>query len=42
MGGAGADIDAADSVAGMRSVIAAADASRNGGFFNYSGEPLDW
>jgi len=42
MGGAGAEIEAAESVAGMRRVIAAADASRNGGFFNYDGEPLAW
>jgi len=42
MGGAGADIDAAESVAGMRRVIAAADASDNGGFFSYTGEALSW
>ena len=42
MGGAGADTEVADSVAGMRRVIAAADASRNGGFFNYDGEGLAW
>lgn len=42
MGGAGADIDAAASVAGMRRVIASADAASNGGFFNYGGERLDW
>ena len=42
MGGAGADIDAADSVAGMRRVIAAADAASNGGFFDYGGERLAW
>jgi len=42
MGGAAADIDAADSVAGMRRVIAAVDASANGGFYNYDGEALAW
>jgi len=42
MGGAGADVEAADSVAGMRRVIAAADASQDGSFFNYDGEPLAW
>jgi len=42
MGGAGADIDAADSVAGMRRVVAAADAASNGGFFDYGGERLAW
>jgi NAD(P)-dependent dehydrogenase (short-subunit alcohol dehydrogenase family) len=42
MGGASAQIDAADSVAGMRRVIAAADATYNGRFFNYDGEELGW
>jgi NAD(P)-dependent dehydrogenase (short-subunit alcohol dehydrogenase family) len=42
MGGAGADLDVADSVAGMRRVLAAADASMNGGFFNFDGERLPW
>ena len=42
MGGSGADLQVAESVAGMRRVIAAADASRNGGFFNHDGEPLAW
>jgi NAD(P)-dependent dehydrogenase (short-subunit alcohol dehydrogenase family) len=42
MGGASAEIDAADSVAGMRSVLAGADSSHNGGFFNFDGERLPW
>ena len=42
MGGAGADIDAAVSVTGMRRVIEAADAAANGGFFDYAGERLAW
>jgi NAD(P)-dependent dehydrogenase (short-subunit alcohol dehydrogenase family) len=42
MGGAEAEIDAAASVAGMRRVLAAADGSCNGGFFNYDGEPIAW
>jgi NAD(P)-dependent dehydrogenase (short-subunit alcohol dehydrogenase family) len=42
MGGAGATVDAADSVAGMRRLIATAGAAHNGGFFNYDGEPLAW
>ena len=42
MGGAGADIDAETSVAGMRRVLAAADSSHNGRFFSYNGEPLSW
>jgi len=42
MGGTGADIEAAESVAGMRRVLAAADASHNGGFFSYTGERLAW
>lgn len=42
MGGAGADIDAATSVAGMRAVLAGLKAEDNGGFFNYDGERLAW
>jgi NAD(P)-dependent dehydrogenase (short-subunit alcohol dehydrogenase family) len=42
MGGAGADIDAAASVAGMRRVLAAANASQNGKFLNFNGEQLAW
>jgi NAD(P)-dependent dehydrogenase (short-subunit alcohol dehydrogenase family) len=42
MGGAGADIDAATSVSGMRRVLAAANASHNGKFLNYGGEQLSW
>ena len=42
MGGAGADIDATESVAGMRSALAALDAARNGSFLNYDGTPLAW
>jgi NAD(P)-dependent dehydrogenase (short-subunit alcohol dehydrogenase family) len=42
MGGAGADLDVADSVAGMRRVLDAADASCNGGFFDHDGGRLAW
>jgi NAD(P)-dependent dehydrogenase (short-subunit alcohol dehydrogenase family) len=42
MGGAGADLDAAQSVAGMRHVIAAANESHNGKFLNYDGTQLPW
>jgi len=42
MGGAGADVDAATSVTGMRCVLAAANASQNGKFLNYKGEQLAW
>jgi NAD(P)-dependent dehydrogenase (short-subunit alcohol dehydrogenase family) len=42
MGGAGADIDVATSVAGMRRVIAAANSSQNGKFLNFNGEQLSW
>ena len=42
MGGAGADIDAPESIAGMRRALAALDASRNGSFLNYDGTPLAW
>lgn len=42
MGGAGADIDAATSVTGMRRILAAANDSSNGKFINYNGEHLSW
>lgn len=42
MGGAGADIDTAASVAGMRRVLATANASQNGKFLNFNGEQLSW
>lgn len=42
MGGAGADLDVAASVAGLRRVLAAADGACNGRFYNYYGEPLAW
>jgi NAD(P)-dependent dehydrogenase (short-subunit alcohol dehydrogenase family) len=42
MGGAGAEVDAVDSVAGMRRLIEAVDGSSNGGFFNHDGEALAW
>ncbi len=42
MGGAGADIDATESIAGMRRALAALDAARNGSFLNYDGTPLAW
>ena len=42
MGGPGADLDAKDSVAGMRRVLAELDAARNGSFLNYDGAPLAW
>jgi NAD(P)-dependent dehydrogenase (short-subunit alcohol dehydrogenase family) len=42
MGGAGADIDAATSVAGMRRVLASANASQSGKFLNFNGEQLSW
>lgn len=42
MGGEGADIDVATSVAGMRTVLATLKPAHNGGFFNYDGSPLAW
>jgi len=42
MGGAGADIDAATSVTGMRRILASANDSSNGKFINYNGEQLSW
>ena len=42
MGGAGADIDASESIAGMRRALAELDDARNGSFLNYDGTPLQW
>jgi NAD(P)-dependent dehydrogenase (short-subunit alcohol dehydrogenase family) len=42
MGGAGADIDVATSVSGMRKVIAGLAAGDNGGFFAYDGAAIAW
>ncbi len=42
MGGAGADVDAATSVSGMRRVLASANASQNGKFLTFNGEQLAW
>lgn len=42
MGGSGADIDVATSVAGMRKVIASATPEQNGSFFNYDGQVIAW
>lgn len=42
MGGAGADIDVATSVSGLRAVIERAGPEANGHFFDYRGEELPW
>lgn len=42
MGGSGADIDAASSVAGMRTVLASVKPGDTGSFFNYDGQRLAW
>ena len=42
MGGAGADIDVADSASGIRRTLAALQPADNGGFFNFDGTPLAW
>jgi NAD(P)-dependent dehydrogenase (short-subunit alcohol dehydrogenase family) len=42
MGGSGADIDAATSVAGMRTVLASVKPADSGSFFNYDGQRLAW
>lgn len=42
MGGAGADIDAPTSIAGMRTVLASVKPADTGSFFNYDGQRLDW
>ena len=42
MGGSGADLDVATSVADMRRTLAALTAVDNGSFFNHDGQPLAW
>ena len=42
MGGSGAELDVRDSVAQMRRVLAAVNASHNGRFLNYDGAQLEW
>lgn len=42
MGGAGADIDVATSVADMRRTLAKLGTADSGGFFNHDGQPLAW
>ena len=42
MGGAGADLDAATSVAGLRRVIAALTPLDSGAFFNHDGQTIPW
>ena len=42
MGGAGADIDAPESVAGMRRALAGLQPAQSGSFLNYDGTPLAW
>lgn len=42
MGGAGADLDVARSVADIRRTLAALTPADNGGFFDHDGTPLAW
>ena len=42
MGGSSADIDVADSAAGIRRTLASLQPGDNGGFFNFDGSPLAW
>jgi NAD(P)-dependent dehydrogenase (short-subunit alcohol dehydrogenase family) len=42
MGGAGADLEAEASVAGMRTVIARVEARDSGRFFDYTGKDVPW
>ena len=42
MGGANADIDVTESVAGIRRTIAGLSEADNGGYFNYDGQALTW
>ncbi|HVY13620.1 MAG TPA: SDR family oxidoreductase [Rhodopila sp.] len=42
MGGPNGDIDARESVTGMRKVIAGLTPAQSGAFFNYDGTPIAW
>ena len=42
MGGEGADLDVADSVAAMRRTLAALTPADHGGFLDHDGQPLAW
>jgi NAD(P)-dependent dehydrogenase (short-subunit alcohol dehydrogenase family) len=42
MGGEGADLDVAESVATMRRTLAALTSAEHGGFLNHDGQPLAW
>lgn len=42
MGGAGADIDVATSVSGIRATLAAVKPAQNGSFLNYDGSEIAW
>jgi NAD(P)-dependent dehydrogenase (short-subunit alcohol dehydrogenase family) len=42
MGGSNADLDVADSVAGIRRTLAGLREADNGSFYNYDGQPLAW
>jgi NAD(P)-dependent dehydrogenase (short-subunit alcohol dehydrogenase family) len=42
MGGAGADLDVATSVASLRRTIAALGSAQHGGYFDHDGTPLAW
>ncbi|MBS0336558.1 MAG: SDR family oxidoreductase [Proteobacteria bacterium] len=42
MGGAGADLDVATSVAGIRKALAALQPAQNGSFLNYDGSEIPW
>jgi NAD(P)-dependent dehydrogenase (short-subunit alcohol dehydrogenase family) len=42
MGGAGANITPAESVEGLRRVIARSDLTRSGGFYRHNGETVPW
>ena len=42
MGGAGADLDVATSVAGMRKVLSSIKPAQTGSFYNYDGQAIAW
>ena len=42
MGGSNAPVDAPTSASGLKKVMLGIDTARNGGFFDYTGEPIPW
>ena len=42
MGGSNAPVDAPTSASGLKKVMLGIDTAQNGGFFDYTGEPIPW